>query len=101
MPRNGSFFRRTATSLPPRRTSPSTATEGCSCGSISSLARRHANSVLRRESHGLFVPRVRVAHDPHARVRRQDAVDPTLRILGAVTHNQRPAWVEYPIPTPP
>src|SRR5207245_10041768 len=90
MPRNGSFFRRTATSLPLRRTSPSTATEGCSCGSISSLARRHANSVLRRESHVLFVAGVRVAHDAHARAGRQVAVDPTLSILGAVAYAQGP-----------
>src|SRR6266571_4674426 len=88
IPRYGSFFRRTATSLPPWRTIPSTATEGCAWATIGSLPRRHPDSVLVREADGVLVARVRVPHDAHSRVRREDAHDPPLRLLGAVAHEE-------------
>src|SRR3989475_4136359 len=88
IPRYGSFFRRTATSLPPWRTIPSTATEGCACATIRSLPRGHPDSVLGGETNGVLVARVGVAHDAHPRVGRQDAHDPPLRVLGAVAHDQ-------------
>src|SRR2546422_7661899 len=88
IPRYGSFFRRTATSLPPWRTIPSTATEGCACATIRLLPRRHPDPVLGRESNGVLVACVRVAHDAHPRVRRQDPHDPPLRVLRAVAHDQ-------------
>src|SRR6266571_9046095 len=87
-PRYGSFFRRTATSFPPWRTIPSTATEGCARASIRSLPRGHPDPVLGCEPNRILVTRVGVAHDAHPRVRRQDAHDPPLRVLGAVAHEQ-------------
>src|SRR5438093_1194456 len=89
-PRYGSFFRRTATSFPPWRTIPSTATEGCACATVRSLPRRHPDPVLVCEANGVLVARVGVAHDAHPRVRRQDAHDPSLRVFGPVAHEQGP-----------
>src|SRR5207249_397439 len=89
-PRYGSFFRRTATSFPPWRTIPSTATEGCACANVRSLPRGHPDPVLVCEANGVLVARVGVAHDTHSRVRRQDAHDPSFRVLGAVAYEQGP-----------
>src|SRR5438093_7793275 len=87
IPRYGSFFRRTATSLPPWRTIPSTATEGWAPAAMASLAGRHPDTVLVREADGVLVARVRMADHAHPRVRRQDASDPAFRVLGAVAHD--------------
>src|SRR5438128_2117867 len=88
IPRYGSFFRRTATSLPPWRTIPSTATEGCAPATIGSLAGGHPDAVLVCEPDGVLVARVRMADNAHPRIRREHARDPALRVLRAVAHEQ-------------
>src|SRR5438552_9156901 len=88
IPRYGSFLRRTATSLPPWRTIPSTATEGWAPAAMASLAGGHADAVLVREADGVLVAGVRMADHAHPRVRRQDAPDPAFGVLGSVAHHQ-------------
>src|SRR3972149_115703 len=85
-PRNGGVPRFTRTSLPRWRTIASTATRGTA---TTSLQARRPDPLFLGERDRLRVPRVRVAHDAEARVRRQHPLDPLLGGVRPVADDER------------
>jgi hypothetical protein len=48
-----------------------------------------------------LVARFRVAHDAHARITREHALEPARGGLGAVRDDDHARWIDAPMPTPP